>query len=78
MKKPIDLFLDKTQTRQDINIPVHPEDNYIYRYGKFSNLTLYEFTSQVYRGKRKEGENIDTLTLKIELKQQNLSKKELI
>ena len=54
----LDLFLDKTQTRKVIYRPVRPGDDYIYRSDKFNSLTLYEFTSQVYRGKRKEGENI--------------------
>jgi len=54
----LDAFLDKSQTRKDIYRPVRPVDDYIYRPVKFSNLTLYEFTSKVYRGKRKDGEKI--------------------
>ena len=54
----VDAFLDKSQTRKDIYRPVRPGDDYIYRSDKFNSLTLYEFTSQVYRSKRREGEKI--------------------
>ena len=56
--KAIDPFLDPTQIRKEIYKTARLGDNYIFRSNKFNNMTLYEFSCQIYKSKRKPNEKI--------------------